>query len=198
VQSELAAIDKRLQIIGDGPLENEVYVAHRQQIQARKDEIITRLPYASVADEELVSRLEDQAIEVEQLQSNLRSLPPIKGDWTDSKEAIQTQRLVSEAVERKVLLEQEQGYRFTKLQAVRGVESLAEREAKEVATTAWRKSLNATMAEMEANGAPKWEIQKVREESGQEAPAEMVETFAKDIKADWIERHPSVDPSIQI
>src|SRR3954464_3916110 len=52
VQSELAAIDKRLALLGDGDL-TDTYIAHRATLRARKEEINLRLPYADMSDDDL-------------------------------------------------------------------------------------------------------------------------------------------------
>jgi hypothetical protein len=197
VQSELAAIDKRLAILGDGDL-SDVYIAHRHDLRTRREHSNERLPYRGISDEQLASQVEDTAIEVEQLTTQLSKLPRIKGDWTDSKEALKLKRTLDETVERKVRAEQEARYRLEKHHNQVGVETMAQRQAEELAAKAWRSSLDTQMAEMAENGAPKWEIQKVREESGGAPPAELVEQFAADIKQEFIDQHPSVDPNVSI
>lgn len=196
VEDELRAIDKRLQLLGDGEL-TEPYVAHRQLLQARKDLIGQRLPFHGVSDDDLAQQLEDAEVEVERLTTRQTQLPRLRpNDPLNSNEALQVARLHSEASENIARLRTEQRLRLEHKQAQIGVEAMAKRQAEELAARTWRNSIKAQQDQMVANGEPRWKLQQLTEESGGAPPEELVEQFAADIKADFIAEHPSLDTAI--
>jgi hypothetical protein len=196
-QSELQAITKRLEILGDGDL-TPVYIEHRQTLRQRKDHIEERLPYLNVTSEDLASQVEDGEIELEGLQKQLRELPPITGTFTDSPAAIKATRLRQEAAEKLVKLKTEAAHREAREFGAAAVAQHARTKAQDLAGKAHKESIDRQIEEMKAAGAQAWELRKLQDESVATPPEELVAEFAESIQADMISRMPAADLSLPI
>jgi len=196
-ESELAAIDKRLGILGEGPL-NEVYIAHRQELRARKEHINERLPYLNVSAEDLTAQIEDVEIQLETLAAEQKGLPALNGTITDSPKAKKVRRLRDEAAEQLARLRQEAQFRTDREFGAQQVAIHAQTQAKDLAARAWKESHDRQIQEMTDAGAAKWEVQKLKEESVSAPPPELVAEFAQTIEADIKARVPAADLSLPI
>ena len=142
---ELAAIDRRLDIIGDGDV-IPVYVEHRQQLRARKEHIEERLPYLGVSSDDLTTQIEDAEIHLETLVAEQKTLPALNGTITDSPKAKKVKRLRDQAAEQLVQLRTEAQYRTDREYGAQQVALHAQTQAQEIAAKAWKDSHDRTIA----------------------------------------------------
>ncbi len=181
--AELAAIEARLEIIGDGKL-TETYTGHRIELKRRAEIIKERMPYASMTDDDLTARIEDAAIAVETHGEEFAQAP------SESARKAKAERLQKEAMEQRIMLERELAHRNTRLWAADQVNTYAENEAQRRAEEIHRRRTKAELDQLTQTNAPQWEIDKLKEESGGPPPPALVEEFTEGIKKDFVDAHP--------